>query len=74
LVGGSIFNRGGVAVRSSKQSYDDGAARRLWQVSTEQFDPGPQAWLTLDLVPAVRHQGPFLDRQQTHVLENIVLD
>jgi NAD(P)-dependent dehydrogenase (short-subunit alcohol dehydrogenase family) len=34
-ISGSYFNNKGVATRSSKISYDDGAARRLWQLSSE---------------------------------------
>jgi NAD(P)-dependent dehydrogenase (short-subunit alcohol dehydrogenase family) len=34
-ISGSYFNNKGVASRSSKISYDDGAAKRLWQLSSE---------------------------------------
>jgi retinol dehydrogenase-14 len=34
-VSGSFFNHQGLATRSSKQSYDEDAAKRLWQVSSE---------------------------------------
>ena len=34
-VSGTFFSHKGVAIRSSKISYNEGAARRLWQVSTE---------------------------------------
>ena len=34
-VSGNFLSHKGVAIRSSKLSYDEGAARRLWQVSTE---------------------------------------
>ena len=34
-VTGTFFNNKGVATRSSAQSYDEAAARRLWQLSTQ---------------------------------------
>jgi hypothetical protein len=34
-VSGKYFNHKGVASTSSKESYDESAARRLWQISAE---------------------------------------
>jgi hypothetical protein len=34
-VSGTFFNSKGVPIKSTKSSYDEGIARRLWQVSSE---------------------------------------
>jgi retinol dehydrogenase 14 len=39
-VNGSFFNQKGIATKSSKLSYDDDAARRLWTVSSELTSAG----------------------------------
>jgi retinol dehydrogenase 14 len=41
-VTGTFFNNKGIATRSSPLSYDEDAAKRLWQVSAELTHPDAQ--------------------------------